>query len=83
MPARNFPALQKVVWAQDYTDGSTTSLASYMIFREKGRSGHTATIELSPQHKLAVTQEIDAIHTVVMFVNYMTCLADVSILSLS
>ena len=54
--------------------------------REKG-SGHAATIELSPQQKLTVTNEICALHRLHPLSwssNYVTmCLVDVSIFYLT
>ena len=58
------------------------SLASHTLLREEG-SGHAATIELSSQQKLTVTNEIRALHRLRPLSwssNYITCLADVSIL---
>ena len=60
-----------------------SSLASHTLHREEG-SGQATTIELLPQQKLAVTEEICAVyrsHLLSRSSNYVTtCLADVSIL---
>ena len=52
-------------------------------FAERGRSGHVATIELSPLQKLVLTNQIRALrrsHPLSWSYNYVTSLADVSIL---
>ena len=57
----------------------THSLTSHTL----QRSGHTATIELSPRQKLDVTNQIRALradHICCHGVQYVTCLMDVSIL---
>ena len=44
----------------EHYDRVIISLASHTLHREEG-SEHAATIELSPQQKLAVTNEIHAL----------------------
>ena len=60
------------------------SLASHTLRRAEERSGHAATIKLSPRQKLDVTNQIRALrrsHLLSWSNNYVTtCLADVSIL---
>ena len=53
-----------------------SSLTSHSLRREEG-SGHAATIELLPQQKLDVTNQIRTLHryhaSVVMEYNYIAC----------
>ena len=65
--------------------GGTALVSQTIPFAERGRVWSTATIELSPGQKLAMTNEIHSLyklHLLSWSSNYVTtCLADVSILS--
>ena len=72
------------VWQQSITETWNTLLVSQATLsqREEG-SGHAATIELSLQEKVGVTNEIRELRRLYPLSrssNYVTCLADVSIL---
>ena len=59
------------------------SLASHTLRKRNESSGYAATIELLPQQKLAVTNEIHALRRLLPLSwssNYVTCLANISIL---
>ena len=71
----------KSIWPPFRRPRFESSLASHTLLREEV-SGHAATIELPPQQKLAVINEVCALHRLHLLLwssNYVTCLADVSI----
>ena len=80
-PMSELQWLSKSIWPPFRRPRFESSLASHTLLREEV-SGHAATIELPPQQKLAVINEVCALHRLHLLLwssNYVTCLADVSI----